>query len=171
MGSLCVYAGSGLGERDRYLQVARALGGELAHRGIALIYGGGNIGLMGAMANSALAGGGTVIGIIPQALADKELAHSGLSELKIVASMHERKAWMAHLADAFVALPSGLGMIEEICEAATWTQLRIHQKACGVLNVDGFFDGLLAFLDRSTEEGFIRPDNRRIVLEAQERRR
>jgi hypothetical protein len=164
MKSICVYCGSNFGVRDSYLQTAQRLGTEMAKRDIVLIYGGGKVGLMGAIANSVLAAGGKVIGVIPQALVDKEIAHSGLSDLRIVGSMHERKALMAQLADAFIALPGGLGTLEEFCEIATWTQLGFHSKACGLVNIEGFYDGLLAFLDRATEEKFIRSEHRMIVL-------
>jgi uncharacterized protein (TIGR00730 family) len=136
----------------------------MAAREITLVYGGGNVGLMGAVADSVLAAGGEVIGVIPQALVDKEVAHNGLSDLRVVGSMHERKSLMADLADGFIALPGGLGTLEEFCEVATWTQLGLHTKACGLLNVDGFYDGLLSFLNHATEEKFIRIEHRSIVL-------
>jgi len=168
MKSICVYCGSNLGARDSYLRAAKRLGTELAARDMALIYGGGNVGLMGAIADTVLAAGGTVVGVIPQALVDKEVAHTGLSDLRVVGSMHERKSLMAELADAFIALPGGLGTLEEFCEIATWTQLGFHKKACGLLNVEGFYDGLLAFLNHATEEHFIRPEHRTIVLAEQD---
>lgn len=168
MKHICVYCGSNLGRRDRYRKAAQALGIELAEREITLVYGGGNVGLMGVMADSVLAAGGHVIGVIPQALVAKELAHQGLSELRIVGSMHERKGLMADLSDAFIALPGGLGTLEELCEVATWTQLGFHSKACGVLNIDGFYDKLLSFLNHATEEQFIRPEHREIILAAEE---
>ncbi|PZD71388.1 Cytokinin riboside 5'-monophosphate phosphoribohydrolase [Acaryochloris thomasi RCC1774] len=136
----------------------------MSKRQIKLIYGGGNVGLMGAIADSVLGAGGTVIGVIPKALAQKEVAHEGLSDLRIVDSMHERKSLMAELADAFIALPGGLGTLEEFCEIATWAQLGFQDKACGLLNIDGFYDGLLSFLDHATDEQFIRPEHRHIVL-------
>jgi uncharacterized protein (TIGR00730 family) len=129
MNSICVYCGSNFGERDSYLEAAQDLGVEMAAREITLIYGGGNVGLMGAIADSVLAAGGKAIGVIPQALADKEVAHTGLSDLRVVGSMHERKSLMAELAEAFIALPGGLGTLEEFCEVATWTQLGFHKKA------------------------------------------
>ena len=129
-----------------------------------LIYGGGNVGLMGAVADSVLATGGKVIGVIPQALVDKEVAHTGLSDLRVVDSMHERKSLMADLSDGFIALPGGLGTLEEFCEVATWTQLGFHKKACGLLNISGFYDGLLSFLNHATKEKFIRPEHRSIIL-------
>jgi uncharacterized protein (TIGR00730 family) len=164
MKRICVYCGSNFGDRKSYLETAQALGTVMAERGITLVYGGGNVGLMGAVADTVLAAGGRVIGVIPQALVDKEVAHTGLTELRVVSSMHERKALMAELSDAFIALPGGLGTLEEFCEIATWTQLGFHTKACGLINVDGFYDGLLAFLDHATGEKFIRPAHRSIVL-------
>ncbi|MBD1877197.1 TIGR00730 family Rossman fold protein [Nodosilinea sp. FACHB-131] len=164
MKSICIYCGSNFGERGSYLEAAQGLGAEMAQRGITLVYGGGNVGLMGAVADSVLAASGKVIGVIPQALVDKEVAHTGLSDLRIVDSMHERKSLMADLADGFIALPGGLGTLEEFCEVATWTQLGLHKKACGLLNIDGFYDGLLSFLNHATQEKFIRPEHRNIVL-------
>lgn len=164
MESICVYCGSNFGARDSYLSAARRLGKEMAKRQIRLVYGGGNVGLMGAIADAVLSAGGSVVGVIPQALAEKEVAHKGLSDLRIVSSMHERKALMAELADAFIALPGGLGTLEEFCEIATWTQLGFQDKACGLLNVDGFYDGLLSFLDHATDEHFVRPEHRQIVI-------
>ena len=168
MKSICVYCGSNFGSHNSYLEAAQGLGAELAERGFTLVYGGGKVGLMGAIADSALAAGGEVVGVIPQALVDKEIAHNGLSDLRVVGSMHERKSLMADLADAFIALPGGLGTLEEFCEVATWTQLGFHKKGCGLLNVEGFFDGLLTFLDRAMEEKFIRSEHRRIILSAKE---
>jgi uncharacterized protein (TIGR00730 family) len=162
--SICVYCGSNLGARSSYLQAAQKLGIEMAKRGITLVYGGGNVGLMGAIADSVLTAGGKVIGVIPQALVEKEIAHTQLSDLRIVGSMHERKSLMAELADAFIALPGGLGTLEEFCEVATWTQLGFHRKACGLLNIEGFYDGLLAFVDRAVEEKFIRSEHRAIII-------
>jgi uncharacterized protein (TIGR00730 family) len=164
MKSICVYCGSNFGERGSYLEAAQDLGVKMAEREITLIYGGGNVGLMGAIADSVLAAGGKAIGVMPQALVDKEVAHTGLSDLRVVSSMHERKSLMADLADAFIALPGGLGTLEEFCEVATWTQLGFHKKACGLLNIDGFYDGLLSFLNHATTEKFIRPEHRGIVL-------
>jgi uncharacterized protein (TIGR00730 family) len=166
MKRVCVYCGSNMGDRHTYLAAAQSLGKELAVRGIELVYGGGNVGLMGSIADAVLAAGGHVIGVIPQALVDKEVAHRGLPDLRIVHSMHDRKSLMAELSDAFIALPGGLGTLEEFCEIATWTQLGFHQKACGLLNIDGFYDELLAFLDHATAERFIRPEHRTIVLAA-----
>ncbi len=166
MKSICVYCGSNTGTRESYRLAAEELGAELARRGITLVYGGGNIGLMGVVADAALAASGRVVGIIPRALMEKELGHTGLTELKVVASMHERKALMAELSDGFIALPGGFGTLEELCEVATWTQLGFQRKPCGLLNVDGFYDGLLSFLDHATAERFIRTEHRGIVLSA-----
>lgn len=164
MNSICVYCGSNFGDRNSYLEAAQNLGIEMAKREITLIYGGGNVGLMGAVADSVLAAGGKVIGVMPQALVDKEVAHTGLTDLRVVRSMHERKSLMADLADGFIALPGGLGTLEEFCEVVTWTQLGFHKKACGLLNIEGFYNGLLSFLNHATQEKFIRPEHRSIVL-------
>ncbi len=164
MKSICVYCGSNFGTRASYLEAAKNLCIEIAQREIALVYGGGNTGLMGAVADFAIAAGGKVIGVIPQALVDKEAAHTGLSDLLVVGSMHERKSLMADLSDAFIALPGGLGTLEEFCEVATWTQLGVHRKTCGLLNIEGFYDRLLSFLDYATEEKFIRPEHRTIFI-------
>lgn len=144
------------------------MGRELARRGIGLVYGGGNIGLMGVVADSALAAGGEVIGVIPEALMARELGHEGVTELKVVRSMHERKALMAELSDGFIALPGGFGTLEEFCEILTWSQLGIHPKPCGILNINGYFDQLLAFFDRSVSEGFVRSEHRALVLVGEE---
>jgi len=140
------------------------MGQALARRGIGLVYGGGGIGLMGVLADAALSAGGDVIGVIPEALVAREVAHQGLGDLRVVASMHERKALMADLSDAFVALPGGLGTLEEFCEALTWAQLGIHRKPCGLLNVEGFFDPLLSFFDHAVRERFVSPDHRSLVV-------
>lgn len=154
MNSICVFCGSSLGNDPIYQQMAEATGRAIAAQGQSLIYGGGRSGLMGVVANSALQAGGRVIGVIPHALVDRELAHTGLSELHIVNNMHERKTKMAELSDAFVALPGGAGTLEEIFEQWTWSQLGIHQKPCAFLNVDGFYDDLLKMLQGSVERGF-----------------
>lgn len=159
---ICVFAGSSDGAHPDYREAARAVGALLAERDIGIVYGGAGTGLMGAVADAALAAGGRVTGVIPTEI--EELAHPGLSELKIVGSMHERKALMASLAAAFLALPGGLGTFEEVLEAATWSQLGLHAKPCGVLNVRGYFDPLLALLDRAVSDGFVSPGHRRIVL-------
>jgi uncharacterized protein (TIGR00730 family) len=147
-----------------FARAARDLGGLLAQSGIGLVYGGASIGLMGAVADAVLGAGGEAIGVIPVGLRRREVAHDGLSELRTVGSMHERKATMSELADAFVALPGGLGTLDELLEAATWTQLGIHAKPCGLLNVGGYWDSLLAQLDRAGEDGFLRADHRRVLL-------
>jgi uncharacterized protein (TIGR00730 family) len=161
---ICVFCGSSSGVHPVYEQAARDVGRLLCQRGIELVYGGGNVGLMGTVANACLNAGGRVIGVIPQALADKEVAHTGLTELRIVGSMHERKLAMADLSDAFVALPGGYGTWEEFFEVLTWSQLGIQRKACGVLNVNGYYDPLLAMADRAVTEGFVRPVHRDLLL-------
>jgi hypothetical protein len=163
---VCVFCGSSAGVRREYRAAAEALARELVARRIGLVYGGGAIGLMGLLADAVLGGGGRVVGVIPHALVAREIAHRGLSDLRVVQSMHERKAVMADLADAFVALPGGFGTFEELCEAITWTQLGLHRKRCGLLNVGGFYDPLLAMFDRAVSEGFIRPSGRDIVVDA-----
>jgi hypothetical protein len=147
-----------------YREAALEVGRELARRGIGLVYGGASVGLMGALADAALEAGGEAIGVIPRALVEKEIAHRGLSELCVVESMHERKALMAERADAFLALPGGFGTLEEIFEALAWRQLRIHRKPCGLLNVEGYYDGLLAMLDHAVAEGFLRSENRGLIV-------
>jgi len=158
-----VFCGSSAGARPAYARAAREVGAELARRGVGLVFGGGRVGLMGAVADAVLEGGGEAIGVIPESLVKRELAHGGLSELLVVPSMHERKARMALLADAFLALPGGYGTLDETCEALTWTQLGIQSKPCGLLNVEGYFDPLLEFLDRAVREGFLAPENRAIL--------
>jgi hypothetical protein len=164
MKALCVFCGANFGRRPAYRLAAEQLGGLLAQRGITLVYGGGNVGLMGALADAALAGGGRVVGVIPQALAEKEIAHTGLSEMHVVGSMHERKALMADLADAFLSLPGGFGTWDEFCEALTWSQLGLQKKACAFLNVEGYYDALLALTERAAEDGFIRAEHRKLLL-------
>jgi uncharacterized protein (TIGR00730 family) len=161
---LCVFCGSALGRRAAYAQAARALAAELVRRGIGLVYGGGSVGLMGVLADAVLDGGGQVIGVLPRGLASKELAHAGLTELRLVDSMHERKALMASLADGFVALPGGLGTLEELLEILTWAQLGIHRKPVGLLDVDGYWRGLTAFLHHAVTEGFVRPEYAELLL-------
>lgn len=163
---LCVFCGSSLGRRPEYQLAARELGALLARSGIALIYGGGRTGLMGALADAALAADGQVIGVIPDGLATKELKHDGVTRLHVVHSMHERKALMAQQADAFAALPGGLGTIEELCEMLTWAQLGIHEKPCGLLNTAGYFTPLLTLLDHAVEERFVRADDRALLQSA-----
>jgi len=160
---VCVYAGSNRGSNPAYAEATTALGTELAARGIGVVYGGGKVGLMGVIADTVLAAGGEAIGVMPQALIDREIGHTGLTELKVVDSMHERKALMAELADAFIALPGGIGTLEELIEVYTWSQLGIHDKACGVLNVRGYYDGLATFLDHAVSEGFLRAQHRAVL--------
>lgn len=164
MKALCVFCGANFGRRPAYRLAAEQIGGLLAQRRITLVYGGGNVGLMGALADAALAGGGRVVGVIPRALAEKEIAHTGLSEMHVVGSMHERKALMADLADAFLSLPGGFGTWDEFCEALTWSQLGLQKKACAFLNVEGYYDALLALTERAAEDGFIREEHRRLLL-------
>jgi hypothetical protein len=156
---ICVYCGSSNHVSPSFFDAAREMGRLLAGRGIGVVYGGGRVGLMGALAEAALAAGGQVYGVIPEKLRALELGHDGLTELFVVDSMHTRKTMMAQLSDGFVAMPGGFGTLEEIFEATTWTQLNYHRKPVGLLNVDGYFDALLAFLTRATEEGFIRRDH------------
>lgn len=154
-----MYCGSNYGAREDYTRAATHLGAFLARSGRRLVYGGGKVGLMGVVADSVLANGGEVIGVLPQALMTKELAHTGLTKLHVVGTMHDRKALMAELSDAFVAMPGGLGTLEELFEIWTWTQLGLHQKPIGLLNVSGFYDPLVTFLDSLVRERFVRPDN------------
>ena len=156
MSRICVFCGSSAGARPEYADAARALACALADRGLGLVYGGGSVGLMGVLADAALARGVEIIGVIPRPLASREFAHTGVSDLRLVDSMHERKALMASLVDAFIALPGGLGTFEETLEILTWAQLGIHRKPVGVLNVAGYFDGLLRMLAHAVREGFLR---------------
>lgn len=164
MRAICVFCGSNPGRRPEYLAAAADLGRLLAGRGIGVVYGGAQVGVMGALADAALAAGGEVVGVIPRHLVEAEVAHDGLSTLHVVASMHERKALMAQLSDGFIALPGGMGTLEEFAEITTWSQLGLHAKPTGLLNVLGYFDQLLAFLDHATGERFLRPEHRRRVL-------
>jgi uncharacterized protein (TIGR00730 family) len=161
---ICVFCGSSRGLNPAFAAAAAELGTLLARRGIGVVYGGGNVGLMGVLADSVIAAGGEVIGVIPHGLVARELAYTNATKLHIVNSMHERKAMMASLADAFIALPGGFGTLEEFCEAVTWTQLGVHAKPCGLLNVAGFYDGLLAFLAHALEQEFLRPTHFEIVV-------
>lgn len=161
---LCVFCGSNAGKRPLYRQVAEELGIYLAKNKIAIVYGGGNVGLMGLMADAALGAGGEVIGVIPEHLMAREVGHRGLSQLHVVKSMHERKALMADLSDGFLALPGGFGTFEEFCEMLTWSQLGLHQKPCGLLNIENYYTPMLQMFDHAVEEGFLRAENRRIVL-------
>ena len=161
---LCVFCGSSAGQDPVYLKTARLLGEILARNGIKLVYGGASVGLMGAVADAMLGQGGHVIGVMPQALVDKEIAHTGLSDLRVVGSMHERKALMAELSDGFIALPGGLGTFEELFEVWTWAQLGYHKKPCALLNVAGFYDKLANFLDDVVERGFVKPVHRAMLI-------
>ncbi len=164
MKRICVFCGSGLGKKAEYINAAQNLGHTLAHHNIGLVFGGGQVGLMGKIAEAVLQQNGDVIGVIPQALHDKEVAFIDLPDLRIVDSMHERKALMEKLSDGFIALPGGLGTIEEFFEILTWAQLGMHSKPCGILNVDHFFDPLIEFLDHVVKQGFIEPDHREMVI-------
>jgi uncharacterized protein (TIGR00730 family) len=164
MTRLCVFAGSAPGRRAEYAEAARALAGEMARRGVGVVYGGGRVGLMGVLADTALAAGTEVIGVIPRGLASRELAHAGLTELRLVGSMHERKATLASLADGFVALPGGLGTFEETLEMLTWSQLGIHGKPVAVLNVAGYYDSLLRWLSQAVSEAFVTRETVSLLL-------
>ena len=161
---LCVFCGSSPYTDPKYYATAEELAQLLVTRGIGLVYGGSNIGTMKVIADCVLNAGGDAIGVMPQILVDKEIAHPGLTELHIVGSMHARKSMMAALSDGFIAMPGGFGTLEEIIEIITWGQLRFHDKPCGLLNVDGYFDYLLAYLDHASAEGFLRPENRQMLL-------
>lgn len=164
MRSICIFCGSNPGNRPEYLQLARATGRLIAERGLTLVYGGGKVGLMGALADAALAGGARVVGIIPQMLLDREVGHPGLSELHVVTTMSERKLMMGELSDAFLTLPGGIGTLDELFEAWTWTQLGLHDKPSGLLNYRGYYDALIQFLDLAVTEGFQRPRHRAALL-------
>jgi len=164
MKRICVFCGSNAGARSEYAEAARALATVLAERKLGIVYGGGNVGLMGVLADAALARGGEVIGVIPQKLVDKEVAHRGVTELLVVETMHERKALMNDLSDAFLALPGGFGTLDEFFEVLTWSQLGFHGKPCALLNVAGYYDGMLAMLDHAVTERFLRPAHRELVI-------
>ncbi len=164
MKRICVFCGSNPGRRAAYREAAVAIGHLLAERNIELVYGGANVGLMGIVANSVLEKGGVVTGVIPEVLVAQELAHRGIQNLRVVGSMHERKALMADLSDGFIALPGGFGTFEEFCEIVTWSQLGLQEKPCGLLNVENYYQPLLALFDHAVEEGFLMPENRKIVL-------
>jgi uncharacterized protein (TIGR00730 family) len=161
---VCVYCGSSTGRRPVFADAASRLGRLLASEGVGVVYGGASVGLMGLVADAALAAGGEVIGVLPGSLFEREIGHPELTELHLVGSMHERKALMSELADAFVALPGGFGTVEEVVEAVTWTQLGIHDKPVGLLDVDGYWGLLVGFLDRAVDEGLLRPANRALLL-------
>ncbi len=163
---LCVFCGSSAGREPGYRRLAESLGRALAQRGIGIVYGGASVGLMGALADAALAAGGEVVGVIPQALIEREIGHPGLTQLRIVTSMHERKALMAELSDGFVALPGGIGTLEELFEVWTWAQLGLHAKPCALLDTDGFYRPLAAFLDHLVDAGFVREAHRDMLLTA-----
>jgi uncharacterized protein (TIGR00730 family) len=162
---ICVFCGASPGSRPAYLDFAREVGRGLAERGIGLVYGGGRVGLMGAIADAALDAGGEVTGVIPQGLVDRELAHPGLTELRIVGTLHERKAAMAELADAFIGLPGGLGTLEELAEVTSWAQLQLHAKPIGLLSTDDYWRSLLDWLDHAVAEGFVAPWHRSLLLD------
>lgn len=166
MKNICVYCGSSPGRRPEFLQAAEALAAELVARDIGLVYGGASIGIMGALADAVLAQGGRVIGVIPEALAVREVPHPNVTEMRVVASMHERKAMMEALSDGFIALPGGLGTLEELFEILTWGQLGFHQKACGLLDVAGYYQHLATFLDHCVMEQLLQPQYRAMLLEA-----
>ena len=161
---ICVFCGSSSGARESYAAAAASLARHLVANGISIVYGGGKVGLMGTLADAALEAGGEIIGVIPRSLVEKEISHPRLSDLRVVGSMHERKAQMAELSDGFIALPGGYGTFEEFCEVLTWTQLGMQRKPCGILNVEGYYDQLLALFDHAEKERFLKPVHRRIVL-------
>jgi hypothetical protein len=163
MERICVYCGSRPGTDPAFLAAAEEFGRLLAVRDLGLVYGGGDVGLMGAVADGALDGGGDVVGVIPEALAEREVAHERLTDLHVVDSMHTRKRRMAELADGFVALPGGFGTLEELVEMLTWAQLGFHSDPCGLLNVDGYYDGLVSFFDHQVDTGFVEPSHRRLL--------
>ena len=161
---LCIFCGSSSGARPGYAAATAELARLLAARGIGIVYGGASVGLMGLLADTAMEAGGEVIGVIPESLEAKEIGHQGLTHLRVVASMHERKALMAELSDGFIALPGGSGTLEELFEVFTWSQLGLHRKACALLNVEGYYDGLATFLDHAVDERFLRPEHRAMLL-------
>jgi uncharacterized protein (TIGR00730 family) len=165
---VAVFCGSSTGTDPEFRTAAEALGTSLAERSIGLVYGGGKVGLMGVVADAVMAAGGEVIGVLPESMARKEVAHEGLTELRIVGSMHERKALMADLSDGFIAMPGGFGTFEEFCEVVTWAQLGLHTKPCAILNVNGYYNALVSLFDLGVAQGFIRPSHRAIVLEDSE---
>jgi len=164
MKRICVFCGSSPGSRPEYRAAAEEMGAELVRRNIGLVYGGGNVGLMGAIADAVLEAGGEAVGVIPEHIMSREIGHKGLTKLHVVHSMHERKALMADLSDAFIAMPGGFGTLEEFCEVLAWSQLGLHAKPCGILNVRGFYTPLLAMFDHAVEERFLKPENRALVL-------
>ena len=167
---VCVFCGSSPGARPAYAEATAELARLLAGEGIGVVYGGGHVGLMGVLANTVIATGGEAIGVMPQALVDREIGHTGISELRVVGSMHERKALMADLSDAFIALPGGAGTLEELFEVYTWAQLGLHDKPCGLLDVEDYFRGLVGFLDHAVDERFLREEHRAMLLVEREPR-
>jgi uncharacterized protein (TIGR00730 family) len=163
LSSICVFCGSNAGSQAAYLEAAEAVGRGLAQRGVRVVYGGGKVGMMGAVADAARAAGGEVVGVIPQAIFDLEIGHTGLDDLRVVGSMHERKALMAELSDAFIALPGGVGTLEELFEVYTWAQLGIHSKPLGLIDVADYYQPLVAFLDHAVQERFLRPETRTLL--------
>ena len=163
LSSICVFCGSNAGAQAAYLEAAEAVGRGLAQRGVRVVYGGGKVGMMGAVADAARAAGGEVVGVIPQAIFDLEIGHTGLDDLRVVGSMHERKALMAELSDAFIALPGGVGTLEELFEVYTWAQLGIHAKPLGLIDVAGYYEPLVAFLDHAVQERFVRAETRTLL--------
>ena len=163
LSSICVFCGSNAGANPAYLKAAEAVGRGLAQRGVRVVYGGATVGMMGALADAARGAGGEVIGVIPQSIFDREIGHTGLDDLRVVGSMHERKALMAELSDAFIALPGGIGTLEELFEVYTWAQLGIHAKPLGLLDVAGYYQPLVAFLDHAVQERFLRPEMRTLL--------
>lgn len=164
MKRITVFCGSSSGTNPEYLRAAKSLGALFVERGIGLVYGGGNVGLMGAIADAVLAKGGEVIGVIPGGLVAREVAHRGVTELRVVETMHERKSIMSELADGFIAMPGGFGTLEEIAEVLTWGQLGMHKKPCAFLNVAGYYDALLAFFDRAVKDGLLRREHRAVAI-------
>lgn len=164
MNSVCIFCGSSEGARPAYVGAAREMGAEAARRGLTLVYGGGRVGLMGAVADAALEAGGEVVGVMPEALVSKEISHAGLTKLHVVNTIHERKMLMNDLSDGFVALPGGFGTLEEFLEVLSWAQLGIHAKPCALLDAGGFWEPLASLFDHAVAEGFVRPDHRSLVL-------
>jgi uncharacterized protein (TIGR00730 family) len=164
MKSICVFCGSNVGARPAYVEGARRLGALLARERIGLVFGGGSVGLMGAIADAVLEAGGEATGVIPHALQARELDHSGLTKLHVVGSMHERKAMMARLSDGFIAMPGGMGTLDEFCEIVTWAQLGIHAKPCALFDVEGYFDDFVRFLDTASAQGFVKREHREMIL-------
>lgn len=168
MNKVCIFCGALKGKNPIYAEAAKQLGKVLAENNLGLVYGGGNVGLMGIVANSVMANGGTVIGVIPRALEQKELGHKGITELRVVETMHERKSMMAELSDAFIAMPGGFGTFEEFFEVTTWLQLGAHKKPCGILNAGGFYSHLLTFIEHASNEGFITPEDLQLIVVEEE---